>query len=409
MKVQPESEKIDFIVESLDADLLELRPLQEFLREKYQEGVLERFLHFGEQQWYSYVSHYCGPTSLVLGSPKSYWGSNPAEKEENFLCDLNELRCAIGRPPIPPHVYMKSYTEHAVTLYTAFKSAFRQRQKVTGPPKLPPDLERRIFETCALESPEVCTVLVLVASRVHMWIDPILIATVCIMEDFESIRQGSLEHFLAKLTNGKPVEYYAKHIKNLAILGAFFSNEDINRILAICSGVENLVLLAPAWGLDFFENPQAGRNLRRLTINLQKFSRQFPNFYHPCFANLTHLHLWDDDDDWPTYAGWETLVSLTHLAFACSGPPETTKQLIQTLPTVRYVALGYYSSGERYNKYVDAIVDNGHHIRAAWGVRVVFFSVIPRYDWERGARGEGDFWDLVEREVERRLEEGSVD
>jgi hypothetical protein len=35
---------------------------------------------------------------------------------------------------------------------------------------------------------------------------------------------------------------------------------------------------------------------------------------------------------------------------------------------------------------------------------------IPEYDWERGARGEGDFWDIVEEEVERRLsvEDGST-
>ena len=64
---------------------------------------------------------------------------------------------------------MKSYTEHAVTLYSALKSAFRLNQNVTGPPKLPPELERHIFETCALENPEVCTVLVLVARRVHVW------------------------------------------------------------------------------------------------------------------------------------------------------------------------------------------------------------------------------------------------
>jgi hypothetical protein len=83
-------------------------------------------------------------------------------------------------------------------------------------------------------------------------------------------------------------------------------------------------------------------------------------------------------------------------------------QLIQTLPTVRYVALGHYCCGERY-KYADAAVNNSPHIRAAWGVRVVVLSEIPEYDWERGARGEGDFWDLVEQEVERRLEEGSVD
>ena len=44
MKVQPRAEPLDrydFIVESLDADLSELSPLEEFLREKYQVGFLE--------------------------------------------------------------------------------------------------------------------------------------------------------------------------------------------------------------------------------------------------------------------------------------------------------------------------------------------------------------------------------
>jgi hypothetical protein len=37
--------------------------------------------------------------------------------------------------------------------------------------------------------------------------------------------------------------------------------------------------------------------------------------YDPAVIRLTHLHLMDDDGDWSTYAGWENLVSLTHLAF----------------------------------------------------------------------------------------------
>jgi hypothetical protein len=316
---------------------------------------------------------------------------------------------------------MKSYTDHAVTLFSAFKSALLRDYKLTGPPKLPPALERRIFETCSLENPEFCTVLVLVARRVQVWsvgtivisgyladmntrLDPILIATVCITQNFQSKRRDQLERFLVKLTNGKPAEYYAQHIKNLAILGGFFEKEGINRILAICTGVENLVVLAPARGFDFFENPQAGRNLRRLTIKLENFSRSFPNFNHSCFSNLTHLHLSDDNDDWPAYAGWGNLTSLTHLAFSCAVPDETLP-LLQTLPTIQYVALGNYCDGERY-KYAETVVNNSPHIRAAWGVRVVFLSEIPEHDWERGARGGGDFWDVVEQEVKRRLEEG---
>ena len=50
MKVQPESEQVDFMVESLDADLSELRPLEEFLRERYRKGGLESNLDFDEQQ-----------------------------------------------------------------------------------------------------------------------------------------------------------------------------------------------------------------------------------------------------------------------------------------------------------------------------------------------------------------------
>lgn len=231
-----------------------------------------------------------------------------------------------------------------------------------------------------------------------------MIATVCISGFCESERRNPLKLFLAKLTNGKPVEYYARHVKNLYIDNSF-QDKGVNDILAICTGVENLVL----WGdADFFGNPQIGRNLHRLTINLSR-SLPFgsvPHFRHPCFANLTHLHLTDEAEDWSTYPGWETLSSLTHLAFACSGSPETTMQLMQTLPTIQYVALCHYSCDES-RKYTDAEVDNNPHFRARWGVRVVPLSWLPDHDWERGARGQGDFWDLVEQEVARRLDEGS--
>lgn len=48
MKVQPELERVDFVIKSMDADLLELGSLQEFLRDRYQEGVFERLLHNNE-------------------------------------------------------------------------------------------------------------------------------------------------------------------------------------------------------------------------------------------------------------------------------------------------------------------------------------------------------------------------
>ena len=48
MKVRPESKERDFIVKSLDADLLELKSLEEFFLDNYRKGVLETDLDFDE-------------------------------------------------------------------------------------------------------------------------------------------------------------------------------------------------------------------------------------------------------------------------------------------------------------------------------------------------------------------------
>ena len=68
------------------------------------------------------------------------------------------------------------------------------------------------------------------------------------------------------------------------------------------------------------------------------------------------------------------------------------------LPTVQNVSVGHYDNSERY-KFADATINQIPDTKATWGVRVVLFPEIPQCDWERGARGEGDFWDLVKREV----------
>ena len=93
-------------------------------------------------------------------------------------------------------------------------------------------------------------VIVLFMQSCYSRIDPLLIKTV-IMQDTSSIyeKQDELKQFL---TNGKPVKYYAQHIKNLAIFGTFSQHKEINCILAICTGVKNLVLQTLEKG---FEKP----------------------------------------------------------------------------------------------------------------------------------------------------------
>ncbi len=180
----------------------------------------------------------------------------------------------------------------------------------------------------------------------HYRINPLLIATVYIDDKYPS-RDKKIRSFLAKLTNGKyPPEYYARHVKNLAFFGTF-SDKEVDAILAICTGLENFAIRPPIafqhmhfMHLEFFKNPQSGTALRRLCIDYWKCGvTNTPRLgFHPCFRNLTHLHLLDDYQDWPLFRGWETLTHLTHIAFG-SCEAESLREVMGLLPAIQFVAL----------------------------------------------------------------------
>ena len=207
----------------------------------------------------------------------------------------------------------------------------------------------------------------------------------------------------------KPQEFYSKHVKNLWI-SAPDDPDAFERILTICGSVENLVLFPRKWRINppfipFLEIPNAGGCLNRLTCKLDVL---FPpwstsiNFRYPCFANLTHLHLYDDDDEWPTYTGFEHLRSLTHLALACCGPQQLAA-IMPRLPALKYVALCHYESTE----YGRLTVNRKIPVEV-YGNKVVWLQGLKKADWENGAAGQGDFWDMVEEEVAMRRTVGRV-
>ena len=215
--------------------------------------------------------------------------------------------------------------------------------------------------------------------------------------------QSRFDLFIANVDCKSP-EFYARHVKNLWILTA---NDPyaFRRLLTLCSGVENLVLFHIKRGIrhpfiPFLEHATAGSHLRRLTCSLEDLFQPWSNdlnFQHACFANLTHLHLYDEAEKWSNYAGFENLSSLTHLALAYCGGPEELAIVTSKLPVLEFVAICHYKSGEYYNP----IIDNGIPIEV-YGIKVVRVDGLTQDDWERGTAGREDFWDLVEREVARR-------
>ncbi len=243
---------------------------------------------------------------------------------------------------------------------------------------------------------------------IHYRIDPILIATVFIDNNVEMGQDIKVKSFLFKLTNGKnPAEYYARHVKNLAFFGAFLESE-IDIILSICTGVENFALrtrpdLPVSTHLSFLENPEAGMPLRRLCLDYwQCGGNKYhgPDSFHPCFRNLTHLHLIDTYKHLTYYTGWEHLTNLTHLALA-SCDTGTLQKVMNLLPAIRFVALCNSYRGDQYG-YINVVV----HDTPDLDPRVVLLSNLPPSDWECGARGKRNFWNAVEDEVERRRREG---
>jgi hypothetical protein len=212
------------------------------------------------------------------------------------------------------------------------------------------------------------------------------------------------ELFMANI-DSKPPGFYSKHVRNLWISTAD-DPPAFERILSVCSGVENLVLFSNRRSINlpfipFLEIRNAGSHLRRLTCKLETL---FPpwstmqNFQHPFFANLTHLHLYDEMEDWSTYVGFENLRSLSHLAFACCGPEELAT-VMPKLPVIEYVALGHYMTDQSVPSVRRRIPVE------VYGIKVVLMDGLSINDWEGGATGRADFWDLVEREVSRRQAE----
>jgi hypothetical protein len=205
----------------------------------------------------------------------------------------------------------------------------------------------------------------------------------------------------------KPPEFYSKNVKNLWISALGHPNA-FHCILSVCSGVENLVYLPHGqFNIPFTPLFALGRHVRRLTSRLRTLfplqaTMLWENFQHPYFANLTHLHLCDEEDWFTnfTFVRFENFRSLTHLAFArCY--PQHLAIVMPKLPALEYVAIGSCN-------WVDCVPCSIRlfHVGVYYGIRdpfrVVCVESLTLDDWERGVTGMGDFWDVVEREVARR-------
>ncbi|KAJ7059717.1 hypothetical protein C8F01DRAFT_1370585 [Mycena amicta] len=251
-------------------------------------------------------------------------------------------------------------------------------------PRLPPELEREIFEIAALADPKTIPILVQVAHRVLDWTEPLLYRTLRVKYS------KRLDAFLVALRTKSP------------------------SALGVTSvGTTNSFSGPPA-----FKALGTLRNLRRMAVSLCEIfpwdegrleSEDVtvdPMTASPALAHITHLSLHDNMDC--TYhlvsAALPCIPCLTHLRLKMPGlPAETVITILSSRrPCLEVLLLttGFPSSSVN--------VTDGYPIdvRLVWGLAHDSYSEFWD-DWERGSRGLDDMWTAAEEAVQRRKRDPS--
>ncbi|KAJ7779700.1 hypothetical protein B0H16DRAFT_1878388 [Mycena metata] len=271
-------------------------------------------------------------------------------------------------------------------------------------PRLPPELERLIFEFAALSHPLGIATSMLVAGRVKDWVEPFLYRVLYITSPYRAqlhgfpaipvevllrsfiFRPALFETSVECLFLDRTPTQHPRHVV-------------VNAILSTCPGITTLLAGFPLKGISL-DILKSLRCLRRLSIHIEAlFASRMNNtiasgvleidFLHPAFRNVTHLELLDDSYDTETqyslYAKISHMPCLTHVAFNDVALCCDTEPLFQMHAQLRcLVFLGTQIEQEQIPPWPHS--DRFVHIRRADYVA----------DWFRGAQTGEDYWALAE-------------
>ncbi|KAJ7925540.1 hypothetical protein B0H13DRAFT_1974658 [Mycena leptocephala] len=173
-------------------------------------------------------------------------------------------------------------------------------------PRLPPELEQIVFEFAALSHPTTIPKFMQVASRIKIWVEPLLYRTVlvCTRQARRTSRSLQIPGFPACPVSTKPRVFLQQSVKHLFLDESVFELEadTVQTVLSVCTRVVNLFVscLSSTQALDLLAGFQC---LRRLTIDVSDFMSVCAIDGTAFLHTLTHLQLHN------------TTSCLTHVAF----------------------------------------------------------------------------------------------
>ncbi|KAJ6550979.1 hypothetical protein DFH09DRAFT_603549 [Mycena vulgaris] len=273
-------------------------------------------------------------------------------------------------------------------------------------PTLPHELEREIFEFCALSHPPSIASLMLVAWRVNLWVEPLLYRTLVLSQygRNQAIQGHPRFHAqtLAHRIESYPDSSFRDSVRNLFTYQMDTDHEAL--ILSACSKIENLWIITDAPGhlyplIRTFP-------LKRLHCSLEAlFSSIQPDFTLPLFSHITHLE-WIDFPSVAnpeTWSGLALIPNLTHLSFNSPTFIPLWPGLLATCESLRVLVFLW---GVRGPKLVAEHQDGENLARDTRFVVMGCDAFVK--DWQKGAHAGLDYWRRAEDFIAKRRS-GEID
>ncbi|KAJ7097521.1 hypothetical protein C8R44DRAFT_889065 [Mycena epipterygia] len=267
-----------------------------------------------------------------------------------------------------------------------------------GDRKLPPELEREIFEIAATLHIETIPALLCVAHRVLIWINPFIYKTLVFSSQHTSRFPAAVQTIQRKTDS-----FIQENTRNIMWWGTD-DEQAVCTLFSICVGVQNLAL----WGLSRSVLPLFARlRLRRLSLPADA---PWSPGSDPFYAAITHLHLHSYHlQQTPVYYNTGRLPSLSHLCVDSisyvARPPlrrilEECKKLevlvcmFHNQRTLKVSSTVTRATGSEIDdpRIVTMVMDDGEYVK----------------DWKVGAAGGRDFWVRAEEIIAKRRSGPSI-
>ncbi|KAF7367991.1 hypothetical protein MSAN_00864800 [Mycena sanguinolenta] len=255
-----------------------------------------------------------------------------------------------------------------------------------GDPRLPPELEREIFEIAAWARPTWIPVLMLVARRVKYWVEPFLYRVVFLKDvktderrnlDLPTFTPDTLEHR----------SHNFLHVKNLFIDGYSVGTTTLKSWLLACIGVTNLFAHFRCTP-EILTSISTFTDITYLTIDVRALCDTTVPF--PLFRTVTHLELLDfstqREEVERTCLNISLIPCLTHIALNMYLDTRLSHAALRGIAQLQCIV---FLSTEQASLVDSPLLDDSRFVWIEEGV--------PYYaDWLNGVVFGEDYWSFAD-------------